>query len=88
MRSASGAPFGGIYFGRFSRFKFDMGVDGVRLAVLIMNSIHVNECHSIKSLVRSNSKQVCIPCSFSCCSMRVDMFNVRIFSRAFSSRSA
>jgi hypothetical protein len=42
IRSASGAPFGGIYFNFFSRFKFVIGAGGVRFVTFIINSIETN----------------------------------------------
>jgi len=39
IRSASGAPFGGIYFGFFSLLKFKPDAGGVRLVTFVINSI-------------------------------------------------
>jgi hypothetical protein len=38
IRSASGAPFGGIYFGFFSRFIFQAGTVAGRLVTFVINS--------------------------------------------------
>ncbi len=41
--STSGAPFGGTYFVRFSRFKFKAGAIGVRFVTFIINSTILND---------------------------------------------
>lgn len=45
IRSASGAPLGGTYFGRFSRFKFNVGADAPRLLELLINSKQTKTNH-------------------------------------------